>query len=65
MTLVNKLGVKENKLFNTGGCWDCSWGAKKDLIKIYHYLYSDATIFLSRKKDKLYNYLYGNTEVIS
>ena len=65
MTLVNKLGVKENKLFNTGGCWDCSWGAKKDLIKIYHYLYNDATIFLSRKKDKLYNYLYGNTEVIS
>lgn len=65
MFLVQELNIKENKLFNTGGCWDCSWGAKIDLEKIYNYLYKDATIFLSRKKNKIYNYLYGNTEVIS
>ena len=63
--LSNLLNIKSNKLFNTGGCWDCSWGAKEDLIKIYDYLYKDATIFLSRKQQKLFNYLYGNTEVSS
>lgn len=63
--LADKLQLRKNKLFNTGGCWDCSWGAKEDLIKIYHYLYDDATIFLSRKKNKLQNYLQGNTEVTS
>lgn len=60
---VNKLGMKKNKLFNTGSCWDCSWGSKEDLIKFYNYIYKDSTIFLIRKKDKLFNYLYGNTEV--
>lgn len=61
--LCKKLSINENKPFNTGNCWHCSWGSKNDLEKIYKYLYDNATIFLCRKKDKLHNYLYGNTEV--
>ena len=63
--LINTLGLKENKLFNTGNCWDCSWSKREDLEKFYNYIYKDATIFLQRKYDKLKNYLYGNTEVTS
>ena len=61
--LCNLLYLKKNKLFNTGGSWNCSWGSKQDIEKIYKYLYKDATIFLKRKKEKIENYLYGNTEV--
>lgn len=61
--LCEKLSLNENKLFNTGSCWHCSWGSRNNLEKIYKYLYNNATIFLCRKKDKLHNYLYGNTEV--
>lgn len=60
---VKNLKMKENKLFNTGGCWHCSWSSRKDLENFYNYIYKDCNIFLARKKDKLYNYLYGNTEV--
>lgn len=62
--LCNELNLSKNKLFNTGGCWDCRWTAKKDVESIYHYLYDNSTICLQRKKDKIKNYLYGNTEVI-
>lgn len=61
--LVDKLGLRKNKLFNTSNSWNCSWGSKEDLNKLYNYLYQDATIFLSRKQQKLYTYLYDNTEV--
>lgn len=61
--LAKTIYIKKNKMFNTGSCWQCSWGAKADLEKIYHYLYDESTIFLKRKKDKIYNYLYGNTEI--
>lgn len=60
---VQNLGMKENKLFNTGNCWDCSWGSRKDLETFFNYIYKNATIFLPRKYQKLHNYLYGNTEV--
>lgn len=58
-----QLGVPKNQLFNTGNCWQCSWGSRQDLEKVYHFLYDNATIFLSRKQQKLASYLYGNTEV--
>ena len=61
--LCNELNVAENKLFNTGNCWDCRWTAKKDVELIYHFLYDDSSIYLQRKKNKIENYLYGNTEV--
>lgn len=40
-------------------------GAKKDIEKFYHYIYDNATIYLTRKKEKISSYLYGNTEVTS
>ena len=61
--LVEHLNLNKNQLFNTGSCWQCSWGSRKDIEAFYHYIYDNATIFLSRKKDKIYSYLYGNTEV--
>ncbi len=57
------LNLPKNKLFNTGGCWDIRWGAVKDVINFYNYIYKDATIFLGRKKIKIYNYIV-NTELI-
>lgn len=59
--LINKLDMNQTKLFNTGGCWQCSWSSKKDLINFYNYVYKDATIFLGRKKKKISDYV--NTEV--
>lgn len=59
---LNKtLNLPKNKLFNTGGCWQCSWSAFKDVQKFTDYIYNDATIFLGRKKKKLFDYV--NTEV--
>lgn len=55
--LNKELNLPLNKLFNTGGCWQVSWGAKKDLENFYNYIYKDATIFLGRKKQKLAQYL--------
>lgn len=59
---LNKiLNLPKNKLFNTGGCWQCSWSAFNDVQKFTDYIYNDATIFLGRKKKKLFDYV--NTEV--
>lgn len=61
--LNQELNLPLNKIFNTGGCWQVSWSAIKDLNNFYNYIYKDAHIFLGRKKNKLYNYI-ANTEVI-
>ena len=55
--LCQKLFMRKNKIFNTGGCFQCSWGAKTDIEKFYNYIYKDATIFLGRKRNKIYTYL--------
>lgn len=55
--LCETLFMRKNKIFNTGGCFQCSWGAKADVEKFYNYIYKDATIFLGRKKNKIYTYL--------
>lgn len=59
--LNQALNLPKNKLFNTGGCWQCSWAAFDDVQKFTNYIYKDATIFLGRKKKKLFDYV--NTEV--
>lgn len=59
--LNNKLGLPKNKLFNTENCWQCSWSALSDIINFKKYIYQDATIFLGRKKKKIFDYV--NTEV--
>lgn len=57
--LCQTLEMRKNKLFNTGGCWQCSWAAKKDLEKFYHFLYDgNPSLYLQRKKEKLKNYLF-------
>ena len=61
----SKLDLPSNKLFNTGNCWDCRWAARKDVEKFYNFLYTDSSIYLKRKKEKIQNYLQGNTEVTS
>ena len=58
---VNNFNFSKNKLFNTGNCWQVSWSSLKDLKKFYNYIYADATIFLGRKKNKIYTYI--NPEV--
>ena len=55
--LCKTLFMRKNKIFNTGGCFQCSWGARTDIEKFYNYIYRDATIFLGRKKNKIYTYL--------
>lgn len=59
--MMNELKLNNNKLFNTGGCWQVSWSSLSNCTSFYKYIYKDATIFLGRKKIKLYNYV--NTEV--
>ena len=55
---INNLGMARTKLFNTGGCWQCSWAKETDLRVFYDYIYKDATIFLGRKKHKLEKFLH-------
>lgn len=55
--LCEKLHMRKNKIFDTGGCFQCSWSAKTDIKKFYDYIYKDATIFLGRKRNKIYTYL--------
>lgn len=38
--------------YPTGKAWDWQHSSKRDLAKIYNYLYDNATIFLKRKKNK-------------
>ena len=55
--LCKTLFMRKNKIFNTGGCFQCSWGARTDIEIFYNYIYKNATIFLGRKKNKIYTYL--------
>ena len=57
--LCENLGMRKNKIFNTGNCWQCSWSAKSDLQKFYEYIYGkNPSLFLVRKKEKLSNYIF-------
>lgn len=61
--IANTVGMNPKvNPFDTGGCWQVSWGGLLDLHNFYDYIYKDATIFLVRKQEKLLNYL-ANTEV--
>lgn len=63
--LVSYLGLNKTSLFNTGHCWQCSWAAKNNVERFYSYIYNNANIYLQRKKEKIEQYLNGNTEVTS
>lgn len=59
--LVSELGINDTKISikNNGNLplYVTQNAAKKDIFKIYNYLYKDSTVFLDRKKDKFEIYL--------
>lgn len=57
---VEKIQMSSNGIYQ-GTVYFTSWGAQEDLVKFYNYIYKDATLFLERKKNKIYKYI--NTEV--
>lgn len=66
--LVSQLDLSNNKVYSYKNrlLSMITWGSLKDIEKLYHYLYDNATIFLYRKKNILTNILnhYNvNTEV--
>lgn len=50
--LNKELGLSNNKLYEKTGCWLLSYSKKEDINKFYDYIYSDADLFLTRKKMK-------------
>lgn len=64
--LCEESGVKKLKIYE-GTTYFIAWGAQKDKIKLYNYLYSDLndTYYYPRKYFRLYNSLYDNIEVTS
>lgn len=55
--LCNTIGLKRNKLFNTGSCWQCSWASLKDINSFFNYIYDDAHIYLGRKYKKIKDFI--------
>jgi intein-encoded DNA endonuclease-like protein len=56
--LNKELGLSNNKLYEKVGCWLLSYSKKEDINKFYDYIYSDADLFLTRKKMKFEDNIY-------
>lgn len=50
--LINELNVNNNSIFSKENISMMTFGSKKDVKALYDYMYKDATLFLTRKKDK-------------
>ena len=50
--LVNQLGVFSSKVSLEGNIYSIRWTSRKDFFSICNYIYSDATIYLKRKRDR-------------
>lgn len=50
--LHEETGASVNKIYEKAGCWLLSYARRSDIKKIYDYLYTDAELFLERKKLK-------------
>ena len=64
--LVDRLGVYKVKpmLKHASGIYTLSWGSRRDIRKIFDYLYKDCgPYYLVRKYEKFQSILQGNTEV--
>lgn len=66
--LINQLNLSKNQVYSYKDRMlsMITWGSIKDIEKIYHYLYDNATIFMHRKRNILNNILefyHVNTEV--
>lgn len=57
-----KLEFSKNKVFNKGSVSFIYLHSKQRTLKFYNYIYSNALIYLKRKKDKFNHYL-ANTEL--
>jgi hypothetical protein len=61
--LVDKIGITKTSVFNKGTVSFVYFGNQKDVRNFYYYLYKDATIYLTRKKEKFESLFHVNTEV--
>lgn len=50
--LHNAIGINLTKLFNSNGVWRFTFSSQKDVCAFYHYIYDEATIFLTRKRQR-------------
>jgi hypothetical protein len=53
--LIEKLNLNITKINKRKGCYSLSYSGRKQIKKIYDFLYKDATIYLNRKKIKFEN----------
>ena len=62
--MVKEVGVKKLKIYQ-GTTYFITWASLEDRKKLFEYLYGDlnATFYYKRKYERLYNSLYGNTEI--
>lgn len=62
--LVKEVGVKKLKIYQ-GTSYFIAWSSIEDRKKLFEYLYGNlnATFYYKRKYVRLYNSLYGNTEI--
>lgn len=63
--LCDILKLKKLKVYH-GTSYFISWSSKEDRLKLYNFLYKDKlniAYYYSRKYERLYNSLFGNTEV--
>ena len=63
-TLIDETGVTKLGIYH-GTSYFITWNSIADRQKLFHYLYDDldATFYYKRKYKRLYNSLYGNTEL--
>ncbi|MFE4029231.1 hypothetical protein ACFX4N_24040 [Priestia sp. YIM B13551] len=65
--LIESIGISKTKVYDKPGVSFISISRKKDLFNLYNYLYKDANIYLTRKKQKFEDNMhllqYVNTEV--
>lgn len=63
--LCEKVHLKKLKIYH-GASYFITWTSKEDRLKLFNYLYKDKlnnTFYYYRKYNRLYNSLFGNTEV--
>lgn len=63
--LCETIGLKKLGIYH-GTSYFISWSSREDRMKLYNYLYKDKlniAYYYSRKYERLYNSLFGNTEV--
>lgn len=59
--LMRDLGFHQTKIIPDKGAWRMMYGGKRQLQKIFHYLYDSATVFLQRKYDKFYSVAFATS----